>query len=142
MKSVTYFKTRELALSERKWIVVDAGGEVVGRLASRIASILRGKNKVDFTPHVDCGDFVVVINASRAVFTGRKMDQKVYYHHTGFPGGIKSTVAADLFHVTPESVIEKAVKRMLPKTSLGRQQFGKLKVYSGAEHPHQAQCFV
>lgn len=137
--SKTYFKTTEAALSERKWVVVDANGQVVGRIASQIASILRGKNKPDFTPHVDCGDFVVVLNADKVVFTGRKLEQKNYYHHTGFPGGVISTSAGELMANKPERVIENAVKRMLPKTPLGRKQFGKLKVYVGGSHPHQAQ---
>ncbi len=137
--SKTYFKTNEAALSERKWVVVDASGQVVGRVASQIASILRGKTKPDFTPHVDCGDFVVVVNAEKIVFTGRKLEQKIYYHHTGFPGGVVETPAGELLASKPERVIENAVKRMLPKTPLGRKQFSKLKVYVGANHPPQAQ---
>lgn len=135
----TFFKTKESALAERKWVVVDAGGQVVGRLASRIASILRGKTKPDFTPHVDCGDFVVVVNADKVVFTGRKVEQKNYYRHSGYPGGVIVTPASELLQDKPERVIENAVKRMLPKTPLGRSQFGKLKVYAGANHPHRAQ---
>lgn len=123
------------------WIVVDAEGAVVGRLASFIAKRLRGKHRADFTPHVDCGDHVIVINADKVRFTGRKLTQKVYYHHTGFPGGIKERRADMVLSGRfPERVIEKAVERMLPKESpLARRQLGKLRVYAGAEHPHEAQ---
>ena len=133
--------TAKPAEVENKWIVIDADGVVVGRLASFIAKRLRGKHRADYTPHVDCGDHVVVVNADKAVFTGNKMTDKVYYRHTGHPGGIKETtpqkVMAGRF---PERVIEMAVKRMLPKeSSLARQQFSKLRVYAGTEHPHVAQ---
>jgi len=123
------------------WIVIDAEGAVVGRLASFIAMRLRGKHRADFTPHVDCGDHVVVINAEKVRFTGAKLTQKVYYHHTGFPGGIKERRADKVLNGRhPERVIEKAVQRMLPKESpLARRQLGKLRVYAGAEHPHTAQ---
>ncbi len=124
---------------DRKWHVIDADGLVVGRLASRVAMVLRGKNKPIFTPHTDTGDFVVIINAEKIRFTGRKMDQKAYYHHTGYPGGIKKEIAKDIMKDSPERIIISAVKGMLPKNTLGRQQLSKLKVYRGAEHPHQAQ---
>ncbi|MEN8262636.1 MAG: 50S ribosomal protein L13 [Nitrospirota bacterium] len=124
---------------DRKWHVIDADGLVVGRLASRVAMVLRGKNKPIFTPHTDTGDFVVIINAEKIRFTGRKMDQKAYYHHSGFPGGIKKAIAKDIMKDYPERIIISAVKGMLPKNTLGRQQLSKLKVYRGAEHPHQAQ---
>lgn len=124
---------------ERKWYVVDLEGQVVGRAASRIASILRGKHKPQFTPHVDTGDFVIAINADKVVFTGRKLTEKVYYRHSGYPGGIKSVQAGKLLEEKPERVIREAVRRMLPKSKLGRQLLKKFKVYAGAEHPHQAQ---
>ena len=124
---------------EKKWHVIDADGMVVGRLASQVAKILRGKNKPIFTPHVDTGDFVVIVNAGKVRFTGNKLDKKTYYHYSGYPGGIKSRVARDIMKNTPEQVIVAAVKGMLPKNSLGRQQLSKLKVYSGPEHPHAAQ---
>lgn len=123
------------------WIVIDAEGAVVGRLASFIALRLRGKHRADFTPHVDCGDHVVVINADKVRLTGNKLVQKVYFHHTGFPGGIKERRADKVLGGRhPERVLEKAVQRMLPKESpLARRQLGKLRVYAGAEHPHEAQ---
>lgn len=126
---------------EPKWIIIDAEGAVVGRLASYIAKRLRGKHRADYTPHVDCGDFVVVINAEKAVFTGNKLAQKIYYRHTGHPGGIKSTTAGKVLDGRfPERALSMAVKRMLPKESpLARKQFSKLRVYAGAEHPHEAQ---
>ena len=125
---------------EKKWIVIDAEGAVVGRLASFIAMRLRGKHRADFTPHIDTGDFVVV-NAEKAKFTGNKLSDKIYYRHTGHPGGIKETSPAKLLDGRfPERVVEKAVQRMLPKESpLARKQFKKLRVYAGAEHPHEAQ---
>jgi large subunit ribosomal protein L13 len=125
---------------ENKWVLIDAQGLVVGRLASIVAMRLRGKHKPAYTPHVDCGDNVIVINADKVVLTGRKREQKVYYHHTGYPGGIKERSAkAILDGHFPERVVEKAVERMLPRGPLGRQQFGNLRVYAGAEHPHAAQ---
>ena len=130
-------KTEEV---EKNWVVIDATGLVVGRLASLIALRLRGKHKPSFTPHVDDGDHIVVVNADKVVFTGRKRDQKVYYHHTGFPGGIKERSAKFILEGRfPERIIEKAVERMLPRGPLGRKQFGNLRVYKGGEHPHQAQ---
>jgi len=126
---------------ENKWVVIDAEGAVVGRLAAYIALRLRGKHRPDFTPHVDTGDHVVVINADKVVFTGRKLKDKRYYRHTGHPGGIKETSPDKLLNGRfPERVVQMAVKRMLPKESpLARQQFSKLRVYAGAEHPHEAQ---
>jgi len=125
---------------EKKWVLIDAKGLVVGRLASIIAMRLRGKHLPIFTPHVDCGDNVVVINADKVVLTGRKRDQKVYYHHTGYPGGIKERTAKFILEGRfPERVVEKAVERMLPRGPLGRQQLGNLRVYGGADHPHVAQ---
>ncbi|MBE3576756.1 MAG: 50S ribosomal protein L13 [Limnochordales bacterium] len=124
---------------ERKWYVVDASGKTLGRLASRVASILRGKHKPVFTPHVDTGDFVIVVNADKVVLTGKKLDKKIYYRHTGHPGGIKSQTAREMLRRHPERVIWLAVRRMLPNTTLGRKQLRKLKVYAGPQHPHQAQ---
>jgi large subunit ribosomal protein L13 len=125
---------------EKKWVVIDATGLVVGRLATHIALRLRGKHKPTFTPHVDDGDNVIVINAAKVVFTGRKRDQKNYYHHTGFIGGIKERSAKSIFEGRfPERILEKAVERMLPRGPLGRKQLGNLRVYPGAEHPHEAQ---
>lgn len=124
-----------------KWIVVDADGVIVGRLASFIALRLRGKHRADFTPHTDVGDHVVVINAEKVALTGKKLTDKIYYRHTGFPGGIKERVAGKVLEGKhPERVLEKAVERMMPKESpLARKQLGKLRVYAGAEHPHAAQ---
>jgi large subunit ribosomal protein L13 len=124
-----------------KWIVVDAEGAVVGRLASFIALRLRGKHRADFTPHVDVGDHVIVVNAEKARLTGKKLEQKVYYWHTGYPGGIKSRTAGKvLTGKHPQRVVEKAVERMMPKESpLARKQMAKLRVYAGPEHPHEAQ---
>ena len=124
---------------QRDWYVVDATGLTLGRLATKIASVLRGKNKPQYTPYEDVGDFVVVINAEKVAVTGRKLDQKEYFHHTGYPGGIKSITLRKQLQKHPERVIEHAVKGMLPRGPLGRRQFKKLKVYAGSEHPHQAQ---
>jgi large subunit ribosomal protein L13 len=125
---------------EKKWVVIDAKGLVVGRLASVVAMRLRGKHKAAYTPHVDCGDKVIVVNADKVVFTGRKREQKVYYHHTGYPGGIKERSAkAILDGRFPERIVEKAVERMLPRGPLFRQILGNLRVYKGEEHPHAAQ---
>ncbi len=123
----------------REWVVVDAKDQVLGRLAADVAAILRGKTKPEYTPHTDVGDFVVVINADKVKLTGNKMDQKVYYKHSGYTGGIKATPVKDMLEKTPEDVIKNAVKGMLPKNSLGREQFKKLKVYAGDQHPHEAQ---
>ncbi|AFZ37552.1 LSU ribosomal protein L13P [Stanieria cyanosphaera PCC 7437] len=124
---------------EQKWYVVDAAEKRLGRLASEIAIILRGKNKPTFTPHMDTGDFVIVVNADKVVVTGRKSSQKLYRRHSGRPGGMKVETFEQLQTRIPERIIEQAVKGMLPKNSLGRKLFTKLKVYSGSEHPHQAQ---
>ena len=124
---------------ERNWYVVDADGMPLGRLASQVAAILRGKNKPTFTPHVDCGDHVIVINADKVILTGKKLDQKVYYHHSGFPGGLKETGYRKLMAEKPEFAVKHAVLGMLPKGPLGRQMGRKLRVYAGAEHEHEAQ---
>ncbi len=124
---------------ERKWYVIDAKGKTLGRLASEVAKLLRGKHKPQFTPHVDTGDFVIVVNASQVELTGKKLQKKIYYRHTRYPGGLKKITAGDLRATRPERMIEWAVKGMLPKGPLGRRQFKKLKVYAGSEHPHQAQ---
>lgn len=124
---------------ERKWYVVDAEGKTLGRLASQVAAILRGKNKPTYTPHVDTGDFVIVINAEKVEVTGKKMDQKMYRHHTGYVGHMKEMTYKQMLEKKPEQIIELAVKGMLPKNSLGRKMIKKLKVYSGPEHKHEAQ---
>jgi len=124
---------------ERKWYVVDAKGVVLGRLASHVAAVLRGKHKPIFTPHVDTGDFVVVINADKIRLTGSKLDDKIYYHHSNFPGGLKSITAGKLMKEKPAEVITAAVKGMLPKNPLGRKMIMKMKVYAGTDHPHAAQ---
>lgn len=136
MRTTYMAKSNEV---ERKWYIIDAEGKRLGRLASEAASILRGKNKPQFTPHVDTGDFVIIINASKVVLTGKKLSQKKYYRHSGYTGGLKVTVAADMLKNKPERMVELAVKGMLPKGTLGRSQGLKLKVYAGSEHPHQAQ---
>ena len=125
---------------EKKWLLIDADGVVLGRMAAQIAKILRGKHKPSFTPHMDCGDNVIVINAKKVKLTGKKLTDKIYYRHTGYPGGIKSRTAAKvLAGKRPEAIVKKAVQRMIPKGPLGRQQVSNLKVYIGAEHPHEAQ---
>jgi large subunit ribosomal protein L13 len=124
---------------EKKWVMIDASGLVVGRLASIVALRLRGKHKPTFTPHVDCGDNVIIVNAEKVVLTGRKREQKVYHHHTGYIGGIKERSARSILEGKfPQRIVEKAVERMLPRGPLGRQQLGNLRVYAGAEHPHSA----
>lgn len=123
----------------RDWIVVDAEGKIFGRLITEIATYLRGKHKPSFTPHVDCGDFVIVINASKVKFTGTKTEAKEYYRHTGYFGGVKSEKLGDLSEKNPEKLFKLAARGMLPKTKLGREMLKKLKVYAGAEHPHTAQ---
>lgn len=135
-KSTHYAKQGEVA---RNWVLVDAEGAVLGRLATQVAMILRGKNKPQFTPNSDCGDFVVVINADKVQLTGNKADQKVYYRHSGYNGGLKAESFRQAMAKHPEQVIERAVSGMLPKTTLGRAQLKKLKVYAGPEHPHAAQ---
>ena len=133
-------KTAEI---EKKWLLIDGKGLVVGRLASLIALRLRGKHKATFTPHMDDGDNVIVINAEKVVLTGRKLDKKIYYHHTGYAGGIKERSARAIIEGRfPERIVEKAVERMLPRGPLGRKQLGNLRVYKGAEHPHAAQTPV
>jgi large subunit ribosomal protein L13 len=124
---------------DRKWYVVDATNIPLGRVASQVAAVLRGKNKPIYTPHVDTGDFVIVINTDKMVLTGNKLTDKKYFHHSGYPGGIKEATYKDLMEKKSDFVLEKAVKGMLPKNSLGKKMFGKLKCYKGAEHPHQAQ---
>ena len=124
---------------ERKWYVVDAAGMTLGRLSSEVAKVLRGKNKPEFTPHCDCGDYVIVINAEKIVVTGKKLDQKMYYHHSDYVGGMKEQTLREKLNRKPEQVIELAVKGMLPKGPLGREMYKKLHVYAGAEHAHAAQ---
>ena len=124
---------------ERDWYVVDAEGETLGRLASRIAPILKGKHKPIYTPHLDCGDFVIIVNAEKVRVTGRKLDQKLYYRHSGYPGGLKSISLRDQLNRYPERVLQAAIRGMLPKNKLGRRMIKKLKVYAGDAHPHEAQ---
>jgi large subunit ribosomal protein L13 len=123
----------------RRWYIADARGQVVGRLATRIATVLRGKDKPGFTPHVDAGDFVIVVNAAEVKLSGRKLDDKNYYRHSEYPGGLRSATARELLAKHPDRVLREAVEGMLPKNRLGRKLAGKLKIYAGAEHPHQAQ---
>lgn len=123
----------------KQWFVVDAEGKVLGRLASEIAAILRGKNKPEYSPFQDMGDFVIVVNADKVKVTGQKAEQKLYRRHSGYPGGLKERTYAQMMQVHPTRILEAAVRGMLPHNSLGRQMFKKLKVYAGAEHPHQAQ---
>ena len=137
MKTTKSVKPYEV---EKKWHIVDADGLVVGRAATIIANVLRGKHKPSFTPHVDCGDNVIVINAGKVAFTGKKLNNKVYYKHTGYIGGIKETTPAKILEGRfPERVLEKAVERMIPRGPLGRKQMKNLRVYAGTEHPHDAQ---
>ncbi|WP_296862933.1 50S ribosomal protein L13 [Thermosyntropha sp.] len=124
---------------ERKWYVIDASGQTLGRLASEVATILRGKHKPIYTPHVDTGDYVIIINAEKVVLTGNKLDEKLYRRHSGYPGGLKEMTYREFLQKKPEKAIEVAVKGMLPHNRLGRKMFKKLKVYRGSEHPHQAQ---
>ena len=124
---------------ERKWYVIDADGVVLGRLASKAAHILRGKHKPTFTPHVDTGDYIIIINADKVVLTGNKLDEKIYYHHSGYPGGLKETKYRDLIKNKSCFAVKKAVAGMLPKGPLGRKMLKKLKIYAGSEHPHAAQ---
>lgn len=127
------------ATIDRKWYVVDAEGMTLGRLASEVAKVLRGKNKPIFTPHIDTGDYVIVVNAEKVKVTGKKLDQKIYYHHSDYVGGMKETTLKEMLNKHPERVVEYAVKGMLPKGPLGRQMIKKLHVYAGAEHNHAAQ---
>ncbi len=136
LKSTHYAKQGEVT---RNWVLIDAEGATLGRLAAQAAKILRGKNKPQFTPNSDCGDFVIGINADKVQLTGNKADQKVYYRHSGYNGGLKAETFRSAMEKHPERVIERAVRGMLPKNTLGRKQFSKLKVYAGAEHPHAAQ---
>jgi len=127
------------AAVERKWYVVDATGYTLGRLASEVAKVLRGKNKAIFTPHIDTGDYVIIVNADKIQVSGKKLDQKIYYHHSEYVGGMKETTLREMMAKKPEKVVELAVKGMLPKGPLGRQMYTKLHVYAGPEHNHQAQ---
>ncbi|CVH78296.1 50S ribosomal protein L13 [Clostridiales bacterium CHKCI006] len=127
------------ATIERKWYVVDAAGMTLGRLASQVATVLRGKHKPTYTPHVDTGDYVIIVNASKVVMTGKKLDKKMYYHHSGWLGGLKSKTARQFLEKDPVGFVESAVKGMLPHNTLGRKQGMKLFVYAGSEHPHAAQ---
>lgn len=135
----TFSATPQTALTDRKWWVIDAEGKALGRLASEVARVLRGKHKPTYTPHVDCGDFVIVVNASKVVLTGRKLDQKKWQRHSGIPGGFKEDTYRSLLATKPALPIERAVKGMLPKNVLGREMFTKLKVYATPDHPHAAQ---
>jgi large subunit ribosomal protein L13 len=127
------------ATRERNWVVIDAEGQTLGRLATEIANTLRGKRKPEYTPHCDVGDFVIVVNAERISVTGKKLEEKRYYRHSGYPGGLRSRTLSEMLDRRPEEVIRKAVKGMLPRTRLGRAQLRKLKVYAGPDHPHAAQ---
>lgn len=132
-------KSRGPEAVTRHWHVVDADRQILGRLASRVAVLLRGKHKPTYTPHLDTGDFVVVVNAAKVRLTGRKLEDKIYYRHSGYPGGLKATPAGKLLEQRPERLIQLAVKGMLPKNKIGRKMLTKLKVYAGPDHPHQAQ---
>ncbi len=134
----TYQMKKKDALAQRQWYVVDAGGKVLGRLAVEVARVLRGKHKPCFTPHVDAGDFVIVVNARQIRLTGKKLEQKRYYHHSEYPGGLRTNTAAKMLETKPDAVIHSAVKGMLPKNRLGRKLFKNLHVYDGADHPHEA----
>ncbi len=132
------FQAKPLEVT-RKWHLIDAKGQTVGRLAAQVATLLRGKHKPIFTPNVDTGDHVVIVNAGEVHFTGKKLKNKIYYHHTGYPGGIKSTSAEHLLEKKPTEVLSKAIRGMLPKNPLGKQMARKLRIYAGAQHPHGAQ---
>lgn len=138
-QKVTKSLSVEAALAARQWYVVDAADQVLGRLATRVAGVLRGKHNPAFTPHVDCGDFVVIVNADRVRMTGNKAKGKIHYTHSGYPGGIKARSAGDILQKDPEKLIRQAIVGMLPRNRLGRQLATKLKIYTGAEHPHVAQ---
>ena len=135
----TFTPNQESAQADRTWHVIDATDVVLGRLASQTASLLRGKHKPTFAPHIDTGDFVIIINADKVALTGAKLEQKRAYRHSGYPGGLRSRSYAEMLDRFPEKAVEKAVRGMLPRNSLGRQQLAKLKVYAGSEHPHAAQ---
>ncbi len=137
--TVTRTYTPKASEIQRGWVIIDATDVVLGRLASHAATILRGKNKATFTPHMDMGDFVIIVNADKVALTGAKLAQKKAYRHSGYPGGLTAVTYAELLEKNPERAVEKAIRGMLPKTSLGRDQFRKLKVYAGGEHPHAAQ---
>ena len=139
--SKLHFTTKHAnaATVKRNWYVVDGTNQTVGRMCSRIAAVLRGKNKASYTPHVDTGDFIIVINADKVTFTGNKLEQKIYDNFTGYPGGLKQETAKNLLSRRPEVIVERGVKGMLPKNRLGRKMYKKLFVYAGAEHPHGAQ---
>ena len=139
--SKLHFTTKHAnaATVQRNWYVVDGTNQTVGRMCSKVAAVLRGKNKAYYTPHVDCGDYVIIINAEKVKFTGNKMDEKEYLTFSGYPGGQRVEIAKDLLKRRPEAILERAVKGMLPKNRLGRKMFNKLFVYAGAEHQHQAQ---
>jgi large subunit ribosomal protein L13 len=139
MATRTFIATREDALEQRKWCLVDAEGRSLGRLATQVANLLRGKTKPSFSPHVDCGDFVVVVNAGKLKLTGKKATDKVYYRHSEYPGGLRTTTAGRLLAERPERLVRTAVQGMLPRNRLSRRLITKLKVYPGAEHPHGAQ---
>ncbi len=132
--------TKEKANAQRGWVLVDAKDQTLGRLSTRVATLLRGKHKPDWTPHVDNGEYVVIINAERIILTGRKLTEKKYYRHSGYPGHLKEVSAERMLETHPERVIEHAVRGMLPKSKLGRSLLQKLKVYAGEKHPHEAQC--
>lgn len=134
-----YTRSAKRSDNPQKWFVIDANGAVLGRLATQVAQRLRGKHNPQFTPHVDTGDWVIVINADKVTLSGNKMDQKIYYRHSGYIGGLKQITAKDLLEKKPEALVRSAVKGMLPKNKLGRQLFKKLKVYAGETHPHEAQ---
>ncbi len=136
MKNTFMQKKEEI---KREWYVIDAEGQTLGRVAAKVAHVLRGKHRPTFTPHVDCGDFVIVTNASKVILTGNKLDDKMYYNHSGYPGGLRERTARTMKEDYPVEMMERAVKGMLPKGRLGRQMYRKLFVYAGAEHPHAAQ---
>ncbi len=135
----TYHMKREEALAQRQWYIVDAQGKVLGRLATEVARILMGKHKPSFSPHIDGGDFVIIVNAGRVSLTGKKLEQKIYYRHSEYPGGLRASTAKHILETKPNNIVQLAVKGMLPKNRLGRELLRKLKVYPGPEHPHQAQ---
>jgi large subunit ribosomal protein L13 len=142
MAAKTLVISREDALAQRRWVVVDADGRALGRVATQVANLLRGKGKPTFSPHIDCGDFVVVINAAKVRLTGRKLTDKIYYRHSEYPGGLRATAAGRMLGEKPERLVRGAVQGMLPKNRLSRRLITKLKVYTGAEHPHGAQQAV
>ncbi len=135
----TYIARDKEIEESKRWYIIDAEGQVLGRMASKIAHILRGKNKPIYSPHQDVGDYIVVVNAEKIKLTGKKMEQKTYFRHSGYPGGVTQTPVALMLQRHPERVVEYAVKRMMPKNALGRNMFKKLKVYAGSDHPHKAQ---